>query len=160
MTEAERLWDEIGDKLANGHYPSDEQLAQFNERLKEGNEDLINRPYGGEDTIYGSATLLFRATMIILNTWQHKLFEDKTFDTLPWVNQHLNRVVDMLYEYGARLTEQEKDQLGWFYGSLNRYIKEMNNDAVSTEFAVLAQLLERIGIDLNLPRYNEEPIID
>ena len=145
MSDAERLWNEIGEKLTQGHYPSDQLLADFNQKLKEGNEELINRPYGGEDTVYGSATLLYRAIKIILNTWDAKMF-DKSFDTLPWVNEHLNRVVDMLYGYGARLTEDEKKYLSSDYAYLGEQIKEMNNNIVSTEFEQLAQLLNRIGV--------------
>jgi|GEM_PF-5434442 len=145
MSDAEQLWNDIGNKLAHGQYPSDALLADFNEKLKGGNEELINRPYGGEDTVYGSRTLLFRATMIILNTWITKMF-DGTLDRLPWVNEHLNRVVDMLYEYGARLTEDEKQKLGFTLEFLADTINNMNNDAVTAEFAVLTQLLDKIGV--------------
>ena len=145
--DAELLWNEIGGKLAEGHYPSDELLADFNEKLKEGNENLINRPYGDEETIYGNKTLLFRATMIILNTWDQELFEG-SFDTLSWVNTHLNRVVDILYKYGARLTEDEKNNIKEIYRIFDNKIKEMNNEVVLTEFKELAQLLNRIGVTI------------
>jgi hypothetical protein len=145
-SDAELLWNEIGGKLAEGHCPSDELLADFNEKLKKDNEALINRPYGDERTVYGNSTLLFRATQIVLNTWDQKL-SDGSFDTLSWVKMYLNRVVDILYGYGARLTEDEKNNLKEVYKIFDNEIKEMNNDVVLTEFKELAQLLNRIGVN-------------
>ena len=77
------------------------------------------------------------------------------------INQRVERI--MLENYAITqinllgLTEEDKKELGMFYAYLNSQITTMNNDLVSTEFAVLAQLLSRIGIDLNLSlmRYSE-----
>ena len=146
---AEKLWNKIGSKLADGHFPSEALVADF--KAQKGSKEFINRPYyDHEKTMYSRTTILFRATMIIANTWDRKL-EDQSFDTLSWINTHLNPAVDMLYSYGARIADDEKESIRSRYEYLAAEIKRMRNNLVSKEFESFTALLKKIGINVTIP---------